>query len=103
MSLHAVFRHGCLGGGRLTKRRVDRSKIMSTEGRRLLKEAVAGLPQQDWTLHPDMHAHALEEQMNGILMDHFAVQEGGPRASFIGKQIWMRELKLRVKKKHRGA
>ena len=88
MSLHAVFRHGCLGGALLKKRRVDRFKIMSTEGRRLLKEAVAGLPQQDWTLHPpDMHAHALEEQLNGgtPLLSRKEVQEPASLASRFGE------------------
>ena len=88
--------------GRIRRPRYDRQKIMSEEGRRILKEELAKKPKGDWSLHPDMHAKLLEDAIKEILHEHFIKAPDGPRALYIRDDVWrMRALKLGVKRRHR--
>ena len=105
LQVHAVFRGGPIGTGRVKRARYDRQKIITDEGRVLLKKALQQLPPAEWDTHPDVHAKRIEQQLKDILEANFPFQINGPRASYIDKQIkmrqkyrgWPREL-LRIRK-----
>ena len=88
--------------GRLRKPKYDRARLLSADGRQIFQDAVRGLPQIPWNTHPDIHARELERQITAILGEHFTRSPEGPRAGYIGEDVWrMRAKKLQAKRRMR--
>ena len=95
---------GCLqvglGTTSLRRPRYDRSKMLTAEGREILRIAMEHYQPPDWNVHVDEHCRHLQAYVTAVLDAHFKVADGGPRAKYIPADVWrLRQSKLRLKKK----
>ena len=82
----------------------DREKILSPEGRALVREALAAFPHPSWHTHPDQHCVQIEEFLQEKLDLHFAQPPQQRRASYIPDNVWQqRDAKLHFKYRAQGA
>ena len=82
----------------------DREKMLSKEGRQLIRQAIACYEQPDWSLPIDEHCRHFQNYVCGILSTHFMRNAQGPRASYISEEVWIarnHKLALKKKAKHR--
>ncbi|CAE7906300.1 unnamed protein product [Symbiodinium microadriaticum] len=81
----------------------DREKILSPEGRALVREALAAFPHPSWHTHPDQHCVQIEEFLQEKLDLHFAQPPQQRRASYIPDNVWQqRDAKLHFKYRAQG-
>ncbi|CAE7870876.1 unnamed protein product, partial [Symbiodinium microadriaticum] len=80
----------------------DRDKILSVEGRALVRDALAAFPHPAWETHPDQHCAQIEEYLRGALDSHFAQPQQARRASYITDSVWQqRDAKMQFKRRVR--
>ena len=90
------------GRAKLRKPRYDRSRVLTPEGRAIIKEEIEQLIIPDWNEHPDMHALAIERSLHCIMQKHFLKQPGRPKAQYISPLVWrVRAVRLDIKRRTR--
>ena len=81
----------------------DRAKIVSEEGRSILREACRAFPSPGWEVSPDDHCQRIQDMLISTLTKHFMVEQPMARSAFIPDEVWsLREAKLRLKRLSRG-
>ena len=84
----------------IRRKRFDRAKMMSNEGRRILKTALQNIPPIDWASHPDAHCRQVEQCVQEILDDNFIAPVNGPRSEYIQPRTWeLRQSRLALKRR----
>ena len=87
------------GEPRLWKPRYDRAKMMTAEGKEIIRHGLEAFPQPSWETHVDSHYQRFLDYSHDLLQRHFGVPHDGPRAAYIPEKTWrLRQQKLRFKK-----
>ena len=66
----------------------DRDKMVSAEGRRLLKEIHASSPIIPWDMHVDDHLQIVNEHIYNGLQKHFLLEPCRPRQGYVSDEQW---------------
>ncbi|CAE6959382.1 unnamed protein product [Symbiodinium sp. CCMP2592] len=83
---------------RLKKPKYDRGKMMTPEGRAILRQAWEAYVAPPWWSHVDEHCRHMQAYITKCLDEHFAITADGPKAHYITEDIWRwRAQKLRLK------
>ena len=87
---------------RLHRARYDRDKIMTAEGRTLLRQVLSSFLHPGWEISPDQHCRAVECHLQRALDTHFAIPKTSKKSSYIPDAVWQqRDCKLRFKRQVR--
>ena len=78
----------------------DRRKMLTPEGRSILRTETARIVLPSWEVDVHTHAQTLQDALQGIMREHFPAEKAGPRAAFITSEVWGQRCK-RVKFKKR--
>ena len=80
--------------------KLERDKLLSSDGRKLLQQELEHFKPTPWEVHPDAHCRDIEERLRQILRDHFAAPANGPKASYISEEAWnIRQARVRLKRR----
>ncbi|CAE7247874.1 unnamed protein product, partial [Symbiodinium microadriaticum] len=80
----------------------DRDKLLSSEGRALVRDVIAAFPHPAWGTHPDQHCVQIETYLRKALDTHFAQPQKAKRASYIPDCVWKRrDAKMQFKRRVR--
>ena len=83
---------------RLHRVQYDRDKLMTMEGRAVLRQVLSTFQHPGWDVCPDQHCRAIESHLQRALDEHFPVPRTPKRASYIPDKVWQhRDQKLRFK------
>ena len=87
---------------RLHRVRYDRDKLMTNEGRTLLREILSSFKHPGWEVSPDQHCRAVECHLRQALDAHFSVPKTSKKSSYIPESVWQqRDCKLCFKRRVR--
>ncbi|CAE7936001.1 unnamed protein product, partial [Symbiodinium necroappetens] len=91
---------GCPTQSTLRRPVYDRARMLTTEGKRQLRQAMERYEQPTWEMSVDEHCRHFQNYVCGILDALFQRDRSGPRASYIPDDVWTaRNCKLVLKKK----
>ena len=86
----------------LHRPKFDRQRLLSSEGRDIVRDELRAIVSPAWDLHPDEHAEFLASSLRRVLHKHFLTATDGPKALYITSCIWeARNACLRFKKRTR--
>ena len=74
---------------RLARPKYDRDKILSLEGRSILRQLLSEFPHPSWEVGVDQHCSTIEAYMRKALDAHFALPPAQKRASYIPEKVWI--------------
>ena len=81
----------------------DRAKLLSEEGRGILRAACRNFNRPDWRVSPDEHCQQIQDMLVATLQQHFVPPKQAAQASYFPPDVWaVRESKLRLKRLTRG-
>lgn len=71
----------------------DRQLMRTEEGKSVIQQATRNYVPPSWTVGVDKHCQHLQDYLLDILeknFTHFTLKQGGPRASYISGEVWIR-------------
>ncbi|OLQ14716.1 hypothetical protein AK812_SmicGene1137 [Symbiodinium microadriaticum] len=77
------------GSRRLNRLKYDRDKILSPDGRHLLRQLLSEFPHPSWEVGVDQHCNTVETYLRKALDTHFALPPTRKRASYIPEAVWL--------------
>ena len=100
ISMTLSWRIGGWSGAKLRRRKIDREKIVSNEGREILQRELKRFSGVSWEVHPDAHCRQIEEHLHDIIDEHFVAPSNAPKASYISEAVWrVRACRLALKRR----
>ena len=85
-------------GRRLRRPAYDRAKLLTDEGRNIMRWALDQYCPPEWGVHVDRHCQHFQEYLTDILQRYFPAPRKGPRATYIPEATWrLREAKMGFK------